>query len=76
MLKLDTIWTRRKAIAEERLKICNTCEFFKHESTKCGKCGCFMHYKAMLPYVECPVGKWGIINTDESDSKEDLEWKS
>jgi hypothetical protein len=35
-----------------------------------------MEYKAMLPYVDCPVGKWNTINTDESDTQENLEWKS
>jgi len=76
MLKLDTIWTRRKAIADERLKICGECEHFNPQSTKCRKCGCFMNYKAMLPYVDCPIGKWGIINTVESDTQELNEWKS
>jgi translation initiation factor 2 gamma subunit (eIF-2gamma) len=76
MLKLDTIWTRRKDISEERLKICNQCEHFQHNNSKCKKCGCFMNYKTMLPYVDCPIGKWGIINTEESDTQENIEWKS
>lgn len=76
MLKLDTIWTRRKAIAEERLEICRTCEFFNKKSTRCSKCGCFMEYKAMMPYVDCPIGKWGVINTDESDTQELDVWKN
>ena len=29
-----------------------------------------MEYKAMLPYVECPIGKWAMINTDETDTQE------
>ena len=76
MLKLDTIWTRRKAIADDRLNICNTCEHYDKPIKKCKKCGCFMEYKAMLPYVDCPVGKWGVINTDDSDTQENIEWKS
>ena len=70
MLKLNTIWTRRKDIAEERLIICRTCDFFEKKISKCRKCGCFMEYKAMLPYVECPIGKWAVINTDETDTQE------
>lgn len=35
-----------------------------------------MEYKALLPYVDCPIGKWGIINTDETDTQELDEWKS
>lgn len=76
MLKLDTIWTRRKTISDERLKICGKCEFYISSSSKCVKCGCFMNYKTMLPYVDCPIGKWGVINTDESDTQENIEWKN
>ena len=76
MVKLDTIWTRRKAISEDRLKICRTCEHFIAHSAKCSKCGCFMEYKSLLPYVECPIGKWKIINIDESDTQENIEWKN
>lgn len=35
-----------------------------------------MEYKAMLPYVDCPIGKWGIINNEESDIQELDQWKS
>jgi hypothetical protein len=76
MVKLDTIWTRRKAISEDRLEICRTCEHFIAHNAKCSKCGCFMEYKSLLPYVECPIGKWKIINTDESDTQENIEWKN
>jgi hypothetical protein len=69
MVKLDTIWTRRKDISEERLSICRTCDFFNQTSTRCSKCGCFMEYKSLLLYVDCPIGKWGAINTDETGDK-------
>jgi hypothetical protein len=35
-----------------------------------------MEYKAMLPYVDCPINKWGAINTDETDTQELDVWKS
>jgi hypothetical protein len=70
MLKLDTIWARRRTISEDRLKICNLCEFFNKESSRCNKCGCFMDYKTLLPYVECPIGKWNEINKEESKDEE------
>jgi len=62
---LDTIWTRRKKIADERLKVCKSCPEFNVETTKCYKCGCFMSYKAFLPYVSCPLQKWDAINIEE-----------
>ena len=67
MVILDTIWTRRKRIAEARIKICETCPRYNKETTKCDKCGCFMSYKALLPYVSCPLEKWEAINTFEED---------
>ena len=45
-------------IAESRLKICQTCEFFKKNGSRCKKCGCFMKAKTSLEQARCPVGKW------------------
>lgn len=69
IILLDTIWTRRKKIADERLAICSSCPEYNAETTKCYKCGCFMSYKAMLPYVECPLHKWESINTEDQTEK-------
>ena len=46
------------ALAEYRLKICQTCEFFKVNGSRCKKCGCFMKAKTTLEMAKCPVGKW------------------
>ncbi len=45
-------------LAESRLKICQTCEFFKVNGARCKKCGCFMKAKTTLEMAKCPVGKW------------------
>ena len=45
-------------LAEYRLKICQTCEFFKPLSQRCSKCGCFMKLKTQLSNAYCPMGKW------------------
>jgi hypothetical protein len=29
-----------------------------------------MNYKTLLPYVDCPLGKWGAINTEETKNEE------
>ncbi len=43
-------------LAEERMAICKTCEFFTGK--RCTKCGCFMALKTTLRQATCPVHKW------------------
>lgn len=45
-------------LSEYRLKICNTCEWFRHNTKTCRKCGCFMKLKTSLENARCPIGKW------------------
>jgi hypothetical protein len=45
-------------IKNERLAICDTCEFFKHSTRQCRKCGCFMDLKSRLDKANCPMKKW------------------
>jgi hypothetical protein len=44
------------SVANDRLKICEGCEFFRDR--RCLKCGCFMDRKAHLKLASCPAGKW------------------
>jgi len=44
--------------ANQRLNICNGCEFFNQAQERCTKCGCFMAVKTYLKAEKCPVGKW------------------
>lgn len=39
-----------------RLEVCKYCEHFIDE--KCRYCGCYMKYKAILPFTTCPDNKW------------------
>jgi hypothetical protein len=66
MLNLDTIWTRRRRIAEERMNICKSCEHLEN-LRRCNKCGCFMDAKTMFMDSECPIEKWGPV-TESMDS--------
>ena len=45
-------------LAEYRFGICNNCEWFRHSSKTCRKCGCFMKLKTHLAEAKCPIGKW------------------
>ena len=45
-----------KELAEDRLKICQDCEFFFDR--RCKHCGCFMDVKTHFETSECPIHKW------------------
>lgn len=46
-----------KSLAESRLDICKTCDYFSKKHT-CKKCGCIMAAKVTLANAKCPIGKW------------------
>ena len=58
MIKLETITTKRKEIAQQRLDICKECEKYMASTTQCKECWCFMKAKTMWPSSSCPLGKW------------------
>lgn len=51
-------------VQENRLNICNNCEFKKFD--KCGVCGCFLKIKASWITEKCPLGKWSEHDTTGS----------
>lgn len=57
-MNFTTLWTERNELKKKRLAICQDCESFVEETTKCKSCGCFVSYKALLPSAQCPLGKW------------------
>ena len=52
----------QKEIAEKRLEICASCEFWVQSKLRdyCGKCGCTTSAKVFSPVGSgaCPKGKW------------------
>jgi hypothetical protein len=46
------------ALIESRLKICQACEHFKANGSRCKLCHCFMKLKTELADARCPIGKW------------------
>ena len=51
-----------QALAEERLKVCSTCEHKKivpvlHKEI-CGLCGCPLQNKTRVASSKCPAAKW------------------
>lgn len=49
---------------EERKSICGSCEHLTNMRT-CAKCGCFMPAKTLIPFVSCPIDKWGRFENRE-----------
>jgi hypothetical protein len=71
LLEIAQSWYRvgqhtpeQKEIADERLAVCNGCEFKVDDFTrmfhKCGACGCPIKAKVYSPRgaVACPKNKW------------------
>ena len=55
----------RFEISDQRMAICRQCDKFDPKSSQCSECGCFMEYKTLLPYVDCPLGKWKAFTAEE-----------
>lgn len=51
MDKVETLY-------EQRIAICNSCEWHHPALNRCGSCGCFLALKARVPWLDCPEGKW------------------
>ena len=47
-------------VKEERIKICEGCEHYNSESTRCDECGCFINIKAGWASEKCPIDKWDM----------------
>lgn len=51
-------WAEKK---QARMAICQACPYATAGNTRkyiCGKCGCVIAAKVMLPGARCPEGKW------------------
>ena len=45
-------------VIEYRLNLCQACEHFKKNGSRCKLCHCFMKLKTELEHARCPIGKW------------------
>lgn len=67
-LILDTISTRRAALAASRIAICKTCDHYRPKTSRCNICGCYMNFKARLDSSECPIGLWAKVEENVEPS--------
>jgi hypothetical protein len=47
-----------RAVARERLLICEGCSDYKTESMQCTRCQCIMPVKTTFANMRCPIDKW------------------
>lgn len=45
---------------QERMSICQTCEYINTKSMQCDECGCELMSKISTIDDSCPIGKWDI----------------
>ena len=58
-------------VAQERMEICKTCEYYDPEQTRCKHCGCFLEHKVKWALDSCPIEKWTQSDKDWMNGKFD-----
>jgi len=48
-----------RAIAQERMTICESCDRYLPDSKICEICGCYLPLKTAAANMRCPIDKWG-----------------
>lgn len=54
-------------VQEERMLICQSCEFFDKTKEICLKCGCYLSIKTRWASESCPEGKWEEISAQDAN---------
>jgi hypothetical protein len=47
-----------RAVAKERMTICEQCDRYREQSQTCEICLCFMPLKTASANMKCPIDKW------------------
>jgi hypothetical protein len=55
---LKTVLVLEEPEFKARLSVCEVCDKYNSESSRCQMCGCYMNWKAQIKHARCPVGKW------------------
>lgn len=53
-----------RAVAAERMAICEGCDRYRQDKRTCEICGCFMPLKTTMANMECPIQKWTVWKRD------------
>ena len=60
-----------RAVARERLTICESCDRYLPEKMQCSICQCIMPLKTTMSNMKCPVDKWFEYNGPVEEESED-----
>lgn len=55
-------------VQQNRIDICEVCEFFERDSRQCSRCYCFVDLKSGLATEKCPAGFWAKIDARREKS--------
>ena len=47
-----------RAVASERMTVCESCDRYRADSKTCEICGCYMPLKTTMANMKCPIDKW------------------
>lgn len=47
-----------RAVAKERLSICESCDRYLPDTGQCSICLCYMKLKTTMANMKCPIDKW------------------
>ena len=48
-------------VRQERMRICQACEYYDAAAVRCKECGCFLNAKVIFTNNSCPVNKWSYV---------------
>lgn len=60
-----------RAVAKERMAICEGCPRYDHDKMQCQICLCTMPLKTAMSNMKCPLDKWFEYTGTEGNSGED-----
>lgn len=52
------ILVAEETVIQERINICNNCDYLFQPTRNCKLCGCFIDLKTKLKSSSCPINKW------------------
>jgi hypothetical protein len=59
-------------IAEERVKVCQKCEWYDATQHRCKNCGCYLAPKVKISLESCPIGAWSSTQSDWMENFDQL----
>jgi hypothetical protein len=62
-------------VVEERVKICQKCEWYDAAQHRCKNCGCYLAAKTRFSLESCPIGAWSATESEWMENFDELVQK-